>query len=74
MHEIATHQNSATKSNILVKSKEASPLETEEMSLSMIRVHSAAETKPLKSGSYIWNGKQWKVIDAFIIALTKGIA
>ncbi|MFT5892731.1 MAG: hypothetical protein ACI9Y7_002843 [Dokdonia sp.] len=46
----------------------------EEGRLSMIRVHSAGKNKPLKSGFYFWNGKQWRVYDTSIISPDKGLA
>jgi hypothetical protein len=45
-----------------------------EESLSIIRVHSSAKRKPLKSKNYIWNGKQWEVYDISIISPDKGLA
>ncbi len=46
----------------------------EESLLSMIRVHSSAKRKPLKSKNFIWNGKQWEVYDTSIISPDKGLA
>lgn len=69
IHQVATTQNS-----LILENKEISQAEKKEVLLAMIRVHSAAETKPLKSGSYIWNGKQWEVYDTSIAAPKTGLA
>ena len=84
---VASSSNVSEKVNVTATSQEAS-IETsttqdiivtptilqEEESLSIIRVHSATKKKPLKSGFYFWNGKQWRVYDTSIISPDTGLA